>query len=393
MPPSISTMRRRGPTAKSNSASSHTSDRPNATVTLKLKDQTLLTETIRHQPRQALHQRNPPPHGRQRTRPPRLPLRRQQRTRRLLPSKTHPRSPTHARRRQLRRPQIHQNQRRTFPHRPCRIEQIQHPLQPRQPRHHHQRRHCPKPTGTKPSLARDPGDIRHVNTAMGIRVHRKGQSTPMPKKFLRTALARAHRPPHHTQSWQEPRYYLGLALEARSGKLFDDAFTPILPRHLIPRMGATRVLRNGPNHLHQSRDFAHAPQLRQRQSILASNTTSIRAWPYPAAMLRHTGNNAEALKTLEALRAIDPLDVRALAEQWLTTKSPESMHALAKQVNILPTTALRSRRRFPQRWPLVAFGSDFIGRAIATIPDPSKGLPSGILLLRLFLPVSGQSSS
>ncbi len=76
------------------------------------------------------------------------------------------------------------------------------------------------------------------------------------------------------------------------------------------------------------------------EDALEANANNVRALALKAALLRHTGRNAEALAAVAAISKIDPLDVHGMAEQWLATKSAASAATLATTVSAHPATAL-----------------------------------------------------
>jgi tetratricopeptide (TPR) repeat protein len=182
------------------------------------------------------------------------------------------------------------------------------------------------------ALRRDPGDIR-VNTVLGIDAIKGGRYVDA-EKYLRKALERA------TASYTSPKdgepfYYLGLALKSQ-GKL-EDAYTQLYkstwsaawrsPGYFaLAEIDATKG------------DFDAA--LTADQDSLEANANNIQALALKAALLRHTGRTAEALATVATINKIDPLDVHGMTEQWLATKSPASSATLVKTVNEYPATAL-----------------------------------------------------
>jgi tetratricopeptide (TPR) repeat protein len=182
------------------------------------------------------------------------------------------------------------------------------------------------------ALRRDPGDIR-VNTVLGIDAIKGGRFADA-EKLLRKALERS------TASYTSPKdgepfYYLGLALKSQ-GKL-DDAYTQFYkstwsaawrsPGYFaLAEIDATRGNFNA--------------ALTADEDSLEANENNIRALALKAALLRHTGHNAEALAAVAAINKIDPLDVHGMAEQWLATKSAASAALLAKTVSEFPATAL-----------------------------------------------------
>jgi tetratricopeptide (TPR) repeat protein len=182
------------------------------------------------------------------------------------------------------------------------------------------------------ALRRDPSDIR-VNTVLGIDAIKGGRFADA-ERLLRKALER------DTASYTSPKdgepiYYLGLALKSQ-GKL-DEAYAEFYkatwsaawrsPGYFaLAEIDATRG------------DFNAA--LIADEDALEANANNIRALALKAALLRHSGRNAEALAAIAAISKIDPLDVHGMTEQWLATKSPASAAVLAKTVSEFPATAL-----------------------------------------------------
>lgn len=189
------------------------------------------------------------------------------------------------------------------------------------------------------ALKRDPGDVR-VNTALGIDALKAGRFAEA-EQYFRKALERA------TDRYTSPKdgeafYYLGLALKAQ-GKT-DDAFERFAKATWSGawrnagyfEMAQIASLRG---------DFGTA--LTYANNSLNANGEDIRALALKSALLRQTGQTDAVLATAAAIRKIDPLDVHALAEQWMAGKTSDSAvrandysPVLRKACNAHPATAL-----------------------------------------------------
>jgi tetratricopeptide (TPR) repeat protein len=182
------------------------------------------------------------------------------------------------------------------------------------------------------ALKRDPGDVR-VNTALGIDAIKAGRFAEA-EQYLRKALERAT-DRYTSPKDGEPFYYLGLALKAQ-GKT-DEAFERFAK---ATWSGAWRnaayfemaQIASGRG------DFRAA--LAYTDNSLSANSEDIRALALKSALLRHTGHTDAALTAAGAIRRIDPLDVQGMAEQWMAGKKPESASRLRAACNAYPATAL-----------------------------------------------------
>ena len=216
------------------------------------------------------------------------------------------------------------------------------------------------------ALRRDPGDIR-VNTVLGIDAIKAGRFADA-ESLLRKALERA------TASYTSPKdgeaiYYLGLALKGQ-GKL-DDAYAQFYkstwsaawrsPGYFeLAEIASTRG------------DFEAA--LTDEEHALEANALSTRALALKAALLRHTGRDAEALAAIAAIHKIDPLDVQGIAEQWMVTKSPSSAASLLTTMSEHPATALEAAAGYMDAG-LWEDGTTLLTRIVSTAPDKSKVSP------------------
>ena len=182
------------------------------------------------------------------------------------------------------------------------------------------------------ALRRDPGDIR-VNTVLGIDAIKAGRYSDA-EAYLRKALER------DTANFTSPKdgesiYYLGLALKAQ-GKL-DGAYAELYKSTWSAAWRApgyfalAEIDANKGNFNAALTDDEHA---------LEANALNIRALALKAALLRRTNHNEDALTTIASIRKIDPLDAQGMTEEWLAKKSLASEAPLMKTVSEFPATAL-----------------------------------------------------
>jgi tetratricopeptide (TPR) repeat protein len=184
------------------------------------------------------------------------------------------------------------------------------------------------------ALRRDPGDIR-VNTALAIR-HIKAARYDQAEKCLRTALARAT--DRYTMPKDgEPFYYLGLALKAQ-GKP-DEAFTQF-------SKSTWSAAWRGPGYFEMAQIASARGQrdaaLTYLEDSLNANGNSTRALALKATLLRHAGRDKEALAVAEQILRIDPLDTRALGEAVASSRPIDMEAFLAKR-----RAALLVLKQFP----------------------------------------------
>jgi len=214
------------------------------------------------------------------------------------------------------------------------------------------------------ALRRDPGDVR-VNTALGITYFKKARFAEAEKLF-RKALERL------TDKYTSPKdgeaiYYLGVTLKVQGKD--DEAFETLYKStwslawraagyYALAEIAATRG------------DMAEALDLVDRS--IEANALNIRAQNLKAALLRHMGRPKEALQILaSASHRSDPLDVRAMAERWLASKSPEAAKTLTSTMNEHPATAQETAAEYFNAgfWQ---DGADVLSEMIAAAPDKSK---------------------
>jgi tetratricopeptide (TPR) repeat protein len=182
------------------------------------------------------------------------------------------------------------------------------------------------------ALRRDPADVR-VNTALGIKCLKKARYEDAEKLF-RKALERLTA--NYTSPLNgEPFYYLGAALRAQ-GK--DDEAFDILYKATWSMAWRAPAYYTLAEIACGRGDMATALDLVDHS--LQANTQNIRALNLKAAVLRHLGRSKEALQVLaSAAHQTDPLDVRAMAERWLASKSAATRNVMVAAMNAHPATA------------------------------------------------------
>jgi tetratricopeptide (TPR) repeat protein len=231
------------------------------------------------------------------------------------------------------------------------------------------------------ALRRDPGDAR-VNTALGITQFTKARYDDA-EKYLRTALERP------TDRYTAPKdaeaiYYLGATLKA-AGRA-DEAYTYFYRAtwsqawkaagyYLLAEIAASRG------------DMAAALDFADRS--IDSNALDIRAQNLKAAVLRHLGRPKEAIEALAAAHKIDPLDVRSMAEKWLSSKSPEAARTMASTMLLHPATAQETAAEYLNAG-LWQDGTDVLLEMAGAAPEKSKIHPMAYYYLGYFAGKLGQ---
>ena len=232
------------------------------------------------------------------------------------------------------------------------------------------------------ALRRDPGDVR-VNTVLGIARYRKARYEEA-ERYLRTALARA------TDRYTQPKdgeavYYLGAVLKAEGRD--DEAFTQFYKAtwsqawkaagyYSLAEIAAAR------GNMAAALDFV--------DRSIDSNALNIRAQNLKAAVLRHLDRGPEALQALAAAHRADPLDVRSMAERWLTSKTPAAAKALGSTMNDHPATAQETAAEYLDAG-LWQDGTDALLQMTAAAPDKSKVHPMAYYYLGYFAEKLGQA--
>jgi tetratricopeptide (TPR) repeat protein len=217
------------------------------------------------------------------------------------------------------------------------------------------------------ALRRDPGDVR-VNTALGINYLKRARFKDAENLF-RKALERLTAG-YTSPKNGEPFYYLGLALKAqgRDDEAFDNFYKATWSAawraagyYSLAEIACERT------------DFTAALDFVDRS--LEANALNIRALNLKAAVLRNTGQMEDALNVLaSAHQMADPLDVRIMAERWLTTKSPEVEKTLTSVMNEHPATAQETAGEYLDAG-LWQDGSAVLLQMIESAPDKSKISP------------------
>jgi len=232
------------------------------------------------------------------------------------------------------------------------------------------------------ALRRDPGDIR-VNTVLGIDAIKGGRFADA-EKLLRKALERS------TASYTSPKdgepfYYLGVALKLQ-GKL-DDAYAEFYK-------STWSAAWRSPGYFALAEidtlkgDFNAA--LTADEDSLEANANNIRALALKAALLRHSGRNGEALAAVAAITKIDPLDVHGMTEQWMVSKSPASAASLDVTVGAHPATALEVAADYMNAG-LWQDGTALLTHIVGAAPDKSKVPPLVYYYLAYFAEQMHQS--
>jgi tetratricopeptide (TPR) repeat protein len=216
----------------------------------------------------------------------------------------------------------------------------------------------------KEALRRDPGDTR-VNNALGINYFKKARFADAEKLF-RGALERLTNN-YTTPKDAEPFYYLGLTLKAQ-GKL-DEAYPCFFK--------ATWDLSWRAASYYELAEIATrrgdlTAALKSVEHSLENNALNIRALNLRAAILRHLGNREEALQVLASAHLIsDPLDVRSMAELWLTSKRPEVRQLMVAAMNEHPATAAETAAEYLNAG-LWQDGTTVLSQVVADTADKAK---------------------
>jgi tetratricopeptide (TPR) repeat protein len=231
------------------------------------------------------------------------------------------------------------------------------------------------------ALRRDPGDTR-VNTVLGITRFTKARYAEA-EKYLRTALDRL------TDRYTDPKdgeaiYYLGATLKAE-GKS-DEAYTYLYKAtwsqawkaagyYSLAEIASTR------GDMAAALDFvAHS---------IDSNALNIRAQNLKAAVLRHLDRPKEAREALVAAHRVDPLDVRSMAENWLSSKNPTAARTLASTMLLHPATAQETAAEYLNAG-LWQDGTDVLSEMTAEAADKTRIHPMVYYYLGYFAGKLGQ---
>lgn len=168
-------------------------------------------------------------------------------------------------------------------------------------------------------LKREPGNAR-LNNAMGLLYLRKGEFANAEEHFARAARRLTLRNPNPYDG--EPFYNLGLA-RLCLGKTAEayDAFYKSTWNYSWQSAGnyalATISARRG--------NLSIA--LEQVEKSLVTNSENMKALALKTSLLRHTGRTAEAAAVIANSLALDPLDFRIMAEQFLLTRREQDRNS------------------------------------------------------------------
>jgi tetratricopeptide (TPR) repeat protein len=184
------------------------------------------------------------------------------------------------------------------------------------------------------ALRRDPGDTR-VNTALGITSLKKGMFEKAEQYFLK-ALDRLTAN-YTTPMEGEPYYYLGVSLKAQNK--FDQAYDAFYKAIWSDAWKAAGYYALAEIACRRD-DMSTALNL--VNNSLTANALNPKAINLKATILRHLGKREDALELTSTVREIDPLNARALAEQWLVRKDNETMQELLAMCRDYPENALET---------------------------------------------------
>ena len=231
------------------------------------------------------------------------------------------------------------------------------------------------------ALRRDPGDTR-VHTVLGVADFRAARYAAA-EQHLRRALERlADR--YTSPKDGEALYYLGATLQAE-GKT-DEAYSVLYKAAWseawkAPAYFALAEIAAG------REDFQAALDLVGRS--LDGAAIDVRARNLQAAALRHLGRTEEALQAARAARHIDPLDVRAMAEEWLASRRPDDAREMTDAMSSHPATAQETAAEYLEAG-LWQDGTDVLRQTVASAPEVSKIHPMVYYYLGYFAGKLGQ---
>jgi tetratricopeptide (TPR) repeat protein len=216
------------------------------------------------------------------------------------------------------------------------------------------------------ALKRDPGDIR-VNTAMAINEIKKARYADA-EKHLRAALARAT-DRYTTPKDTEPFYYLGLALRGQ-GKT-DEAFANFYKS----TWGAAW---RSPGYFELAQIASARGDLEGAVGYLdraiSADGANIRALTFKIAALCILGREEEARPLLAEAARIDPLDLDVLVARAMLEKSDAARQRVNETMQQFPNTVLEVAAECINvgRW---SNGSQFLSNYVDAVPDKSKVSP------------------
>ncbi len=224
------------------------------------------------------------------------------------------------------------------------------------------------------ALKRDPGDIR-VNTALAINYYKKARYADA-EKLLRTAVARAT--DRYTSPMSgDPFYYLGLTLKAQGKN--DEAFS-----HFYKSTWSAAW--RSPGYFEAAQIASIRGDTRAAMQFVSDsiegNAVNIRAVALKSALLRATGRPQEALALAPVFQRIDPLDVRGMAELSFAGNA-EAMAKLSANLKDFPITGLEVAADYLNAG-LWKDGTSILTRTIEAAPDKSKVSPMVYYYLAYF---------
>ncbi|MCF7972256.1 MAG: DUF5107 domain-containing protein [Phycisphaerae bacterium] len=233
------------------------------------------------------------------------------------------------------------------------------------------------------ALRRDPGDSR-VNTALGIKAYKQARYDQA-EAYLRMALERLT-DKYTTPRDAEAQYYLGMVLKAQNR--IDAAYDTLYkatwnsawrgPSYYgLAEIACIRGdLDTALDHVERSIEF---------------NSVNLRAQNLKAAVLRHLGRSKEALALLTTtVYHINPLDTRALAEQWLAGKTRKQARVLSDTLNAFPATAQQCAAEYLNAG-LWQDGTKVLQLMVNSAPDKTRINPMVYYYLACFADQLGQS--
>lgn len=166
-------------------------------------------------------------------------------------------------------------------------------------------------------LKRDNGDVR-INNAMGLLHLRKGQFAKAEEHFGSAVRRETARNPNPYEG--EPVYHLGLA-QLYQGKTAEayESFHKAVWNYAWRSCGyyALASISTGRG------DFNGA--LEQAEQSLQTNVANLKARALKASLLRRLGRHAEACSLISETLALDKLDFRTMAEQFLLSGSQDDL--------------------------------------------------------------------
>jgi len=233
------------------------------------------------------------------------------------------------------------------------------------------------------ALRRDPGDVR-VNTALGINYLKKARFEEAEKLF-RKALERLTAK-YTSPKNGEPFYYLGVALKAQGKD--DEAFDNFYKATWSDAWKAAGYyslaeIACAKGDMNAALDFVGRS--------FEANALNIRALNLRAAVQRHMGQVDDALKVLALAHQIaDPLDVRIMAERWLTTKNPEIARAMVSVMNEHPATAQETAAEYFNAG-LWQDGIEVLSHLVESAPEKTDMSPMIYYYLGYFARKMGQA--